>query len=69
MLRQSFKSQLRMGVEDWDIIGHCTASLMTITAIGAVVEQADGDEYPTISLASSAIDRHMYEEPFRGCFY
>jgi len=37
----------KMGVEDWNIIGQCTASLMTITA---VVKQVEGDKYPTSSL-------------------
>ena len=37
-------NHFKMGVEDWDIIGKGTASLMTVTA---VVKQAEGDKYPT----------------------
>jgi hypothetical protein len=40
-------NHFKMGVDDWDIIGQCTASLMTVTA---VVKQAEGDKYPTSSL-------------------
>jgi hypothetical protein len=36
-----------MGVDDWDIIGQCTSSLMTVAA---VVKQAEGDEYSTSNL-------------------
>jgi hypothetical protein len=40
-------NHFKMGVDDWDIIGQCTASLMTVAA---VVKQAEGDKYPTSSL-------------------
>ena len=40
----------KMGVDDWDINGQCTASLMTVLA---VVKQAEGDKYPTSSLVLS----------------
>ncbi len=46
----------KMGVDDWDIIGQCTASLMTATA---VVKQTEGDEYPTISLVLSFMNSCM----------
>ena len=36
-----------MGVDDWDTIGQCTASLMTVAA---VVKQMEGDKYPTSRL-------------------
>ena len=36
-----------MGVDDWDILGQCRASLMTVAA---VVKQEEGDKYPTSSL-------------------
>ena len=42
----------KMGAEGWDIIGQCTASLMTITAI---VKQAVGDKYPTSCYTSSLV--------------
>ena len=37
----------KMGVDDWDINGQCTTSLMTVAA---VVKQTEGDKYPTSSL-------------------
>ncbi len=42
-------NHFKMGVDDFpgDIIGQCTASLMTVAA---VVKQAEGDKYPTSSL-------------------
>jgi hypothetical protein len=40
-------NHFKMGVDDWDIIGQCTSSLMTVAA---VVKQAEGDKYPTSSL-------------------
>jgi hypothetical protein len=36
-----------MGVDDWDIIGQCTSSLMTVVA---VVKQVEGDKYSTSNL-------------------
>jgi hypothetical protein len=42
----------KMGAEGWDIIGQCTASLMTITAI---VQQAVGDKYPTSCYTSCLV--------------
>jgi len=39
---------LKMGFEDWDIIGQGTASLTSIAAV--VTEQAEGDKYVTSSL-------------------
>jgi hypothetical protein len=39
-------NHFKMGVDDWDIIGQCTSSLMTVAA---VVKQAKGDKYPTSS--------------------
>jgi hypothetical protein len=39
---------LKMGFEDWDIIGQGTASLTPIAAV--VTEQAEGDKYVTSSL-------------------
>ena len=53
-------NHFKMGVDDWDIIGQCTASLMTVAA---VVKQAEGDKYPT----SSLVLPFMHEESFRGC--
>jgi hypothetical protein len=43
-------NHFKMGVDDWDIIGQCTTSLMTITG---VVKQVEGDKYPTSSLVLS----------------
>ena len=40
----------KMGVDNWDIIGQCTSSLMTVTT---VVKQVEGDKYPTSSLVLS----------------
>jgi hypothetical protein len=40
-------NHFKMGVDDWDIIGQCTTSLMTVTV---VVKQTEGDKYPTSSL-------------------
>jgi len=37
----------KMGVDVLDIIGQCSSSLMTVAT---VVEQAEGDKYPTSSL-------------------
>ena len=45
-----------MGVDDWDIIGQCTVSLMTVTD---VVKQAEGDKYPTNSLVLSSMNSCM----------
>ncbi len=40
-------NHFKMRVDDWDTIGQCTASLMTVAA---VVKQTEGDKYPTSSL-------------------
>ncbi len=45
-----------MGVDDWDIIGQCTVSLMTVTV---VVKQAEGDKYPTRNLVLSFMNSCM----------
>jgi hypothetical protein len=39
-------NHFKMGVDDWDIIGQCKSSLMTVAA---VVKQVEGDKYPTSS--------------------
>ena len=43
-------NHFKIGVDDWDIIGQCTASLMTVSV---VVKQAEGDKYPTSSPIST----------------
>ncbi len=58
-------NHFKMGVDDWDIIGQCTTSLMTVTS---VVKQTEGDKYPTNTLVLS-FHQLMYEESFRGCSY
>ncbi len=45
-----------MGVDDWDIIGQCTTSLMTVTV---VVKQTEGDKYRTRSLVLSFMNSCM----------
>ena len=49
-------NHFKMGVDDWDIIGQCTASLMTVAA---VVKQEEGDKYPTSSLVLSFMNSCM----------
>ena len=49
-------NHFKMGVDDWDIIGQCTASLMTVAA---VVKQTEGDKYPTNSLVLSFMNSCM----------
>jgi hypothetical protein len=50
-------NHFKMGVDDWDIIGQCTSSLMTVTT---VVKQEEGDtEYPTSSLVLSFMNSGM----------
>ncbi len=46
-------NHFKMGVDDWDIIGQCTTSLMT------VVKQMEGDKYPTSSLVLSFMNSCM----------
>ncbi len=43
-------NHFKMGVDDWDIIGQCTTSSMTVVG---VVKQEEGDKYPTSSLVLS----------------
>jgi hypothetical protein len=45
-----------MGVDDCDIIGQCTTSLMTVAA---VVKQEEGDKYSTSSLVLSFMNSCM----------
>jgi hypothetical protein len=49
-------NHFKMGVDDWDIIGQCTTSLMTV---GAVVKQTEGDTYPTNILVLSFMNSYM----------
>jgi hypothetical protein len=49
-------NHFKMGVDDWDIIGQCTTSLMTVTT---VVKQVEGDKYPTSSLVLSFMNSFM----------
>ncbi len=49
-------NHFKMGVDDWDIIGQCTTSLMTVAT---VVKQGEGDKYPTISLVLSFMNSCM----------
>jgi hypothetical protein len=49
-------NHFKMVVDDWDIIGQCTTSLMTVTA---VVKQTEGDKYPTSSLVLSFMNSCM----------
>ncbi len=49
-------NHFKMGVDDWDIIGPCTASLMTVSA---VVKQSEGDKYPTSILVLSFMNSCM----------
>ncbi len=49
-------NHFKMGVDDWDIIGQCTTSLMTVAA---VVKQVEGDKYPTSSLVLSFMNSCM----------
>ncbi len=49
-------NHFKMGVDDWDIIGQCTSSLMTVVA---VVKQTEGDKYPTRSLVLSFMNSCM----------
>jgi hypothetical protein len=46
-MKDSDGKDLKMGYEDWEIIGEATASLTTIAGI---VKQAEGDKYVTASL-------------------
>ncbi len=52
-------NHFKMGVDDWDIIGQCTTSLMTVTA---VVKQTEGDKYPTSSLVLSFMNSCLSED-------
>ena len=54
----------KVGVDDWDIIGQCTSSLMTVTV---VVKQSEGDQYPTSGLVLSFMNSFM--RTFRGYSY
>ncbi len=49
-------NHLKMGVNDWDIIGQCTTSLMTVAD---VVKQTEGDKYPITSLVLSFMNSCM----------
>jgi hypothetical protein len=49
-------NHFKMGVDDWDIIGQCTSSLMTVAD---VVKQTEGDKYPTTSLVLSFMNLSM----------
>jgi hypothetical protein len=49
-------NHFNMGVDDWDVIGQCTASLMIVTV---VVKQAEGDKYPTSILVLSFMNSCM----------
>ncbi len=49
-------NHFKMGVDDWDIIGQCTTSLMTV---GTVVKQTEGDTYPTNILVLSFMNSYM----------
>ena len=46
----------KMGVDDWDFIGQCTVSLMTVVA---VVKQTEGDKYPPSSLVLPFMNSYM----------
>ena len=54
-------NHFKMGVDDWDITGQCTVSLMTVAA---VVKQTEGDKHPRF-----AIHELMHEDSFRRCSY
>jgi hypothetical protein len=49
-------NHFKMGVDDWDIIGQCTSSLMTVTS---VVKQVEDDKYRTNSLVLSFMNSCM----------
>jgi hypothetical protein len=49
-------NHFKMGVDDWDIIGQCTTSLMTVAT---VVKQEEGDKYPTNRLVLSFMNSIM----------
>jgi hypothetical protein len=49
-------NNFKMGVDDWDIIGQCTASLMFVAA---VVKQTEGDKYHSSSLVLSFMNSYM----------
>jgi hypothetical protein len=49
-------NHFKMGVDDWDIIGQCTSSSMTV---GDVVKQEEGDKHPTSSLVLSFMNSCM----------
>ena len=49
-------NHFKMGVDDRDIIGQRTTSLMTVTV---VVKQAEGDKYPTSNLVLSFMNSCM----------
>ncbi len=49
-------NHFKMGVDDWDIIGQCTSSLMTVAA---VVKQEEGDKYSTNNLVLSLMNSCM----------
>ena len=49
-------NHIKIGVHDWDIIGQCTVSLMTVAD---VVKQEEGDKYPTSSLVLSFMNSCM----------
>ena len=46
----------KMGVDDWDIIGQCTTSLMTVAS---VVKQTEGGKYPNNILVLSFMNSCM----------
>jgi hypothetical protein len=54
--RWSSTHHFKIGVDEWDIIGQCTVSLMTVTT---VVKQEEGDKYPTTSLVLSFMNSFM----------
>jgi hypothetical protein len=49
-------NHFKMGVDDWDIIGQYTTSLMTVTTL---VKQTESDKYPTSSLVLSFMNSYM----------
>ncbi len=49
-------NHFKMRVDDWDIIGQCTTSLMTVTT---VVKQTEGDKYP---VTGGSIGAHIIRE-------
>ena len=57
-------NHFKMGVDDWDIIGQCTTSLMNVTT---VVKQTEGDKYCTRSLVLSFMNSYMRSLSGRTC--